>query len=172
MPPYPSESENSPVIGLSLCALAAHRPSDASEPIADLGHEVAVEDNRHLFIGAQIFPIGICELALDERVKLAREQAQARIAASVFLVEPLHQDHVGDAGDVPTPIAPLRLAAQRGVAHEDRLHVLGRACDDPAVAAENVHAHVSSPWSPAALCAGRRRERCESPAKGEARQAW
>jgi hypothetical protein len=65
------------------------------------------------------------------------------LPARIFLVEPLHQDHVGDARDVACPIAGLRLVAQRLVAIEDRLDVLRRDRDDPLLAAveDEVGAH-------------------------------
>src|SRR5262249_25487654 len=83
---------------------------------------------------SQIRPLRIGELARDERVELAGEQAQCRVAARVLLVEPLDQDHVGDARDVATPVAALRLAALPRVELEDRLDVLHASGNKQALA--------------------------------------
>src|SRR5262245_60746499 len=92
-----------------------------------------------LLVRPQKLPIGIAQLGGDELVELAGEHAQLRIAPRIFLVEPTHQDDIGDGGDVPPPVpAPVwgpRLAAQLLVMLEDRLDVLRRAGDDSLLAA-------------------------------------
>jgi hypothetical protein len=88
------------------------------------------------------------------------------MAARIFLVEPPHQDHVGDAGDVPAEIAALRLRSQLGVAIEDRPDVLGGDRDDSPVGTieQDVGAHHATSvteslppadsWMTAILCPG------------------
>src|SRR5262249_3207388 len=91
---------------------------------------------RRSFVGAQVLPLRIFKLARDERVEFCCEHAQGGIAARVRLVEPPEQDHVGDRGDVATPIARLWLSPQAPVALENRLDVLCGAGDHRAGAVE------------------------------------
>src|SRR4029078_3853454 len=90
-----------------------------------------------------MLPVWILELARHQRVEVRREHAQIGMAARIFLIEPLHQDHVGDAGDVPAEIAALRLRAQDGIAIEDRPGVLGGDRGDRLVGTveQNIGAH-------------------------------
>src|SRR5215510_242707 len=85
-------------------------------------------------IDPQELPVRIVELHRDQSVELPGEDAQADVAARIFLVEPPDQNHVGDGGNVPPPIALLLDRAQRLVALEDRLHVLHGLRDDHALA--------------------------------------
>src|SRR5262249_19353094 len=67
-------------------------------------------------------------------LEFLREHAQPHIAPRKFLVEPPDQDHIGNGGDVSSPILPpargLRHASEQMIALEDRLDVLLGHCDD------------------------------------------
>src|SRR5262245_33885061 len=111
---------------------------------------------RLLSIGPQVTPLRILELAPHHGVvEFAREQPQMRVPARVLLVEPPDQDHGRDVRDQAGAIVPaLPLAAQRLVACEDRLDVLGADRDDLALAAveQERGTHAPTPTPPDSRC--------------------
>src|SRR5262249_8091024 len=98
-------------------------------------------------IHAQEFPVWIVELLRDQRVEFLGEDAQPHVAARIFLVEPPDQDHVGDGGNVPPPIALLLNRAQHLVTLENRLDVLNAMSNDSSLCTieHDVGAHHGCP---------------------------